>query len=146
MCLPSAPMTTPPTTSISAPPGYGRPLRPGRPPGTAPPEGYAEQLADLRERAVAARAEIAVIEATVTSEDGTVTATVAPGGELRHLELTGQASVGPALAAVVVATIAEARHDAADRATRALAPVLGPESTALLRSHLRVGGAVGEPV
>lgn len=101
---------------------------------------YQQGLQDLRARAHRAQAELAGVEATTASPDGSVTVTVAPGGTVRRVVFSERSAElsRTRLATLVVETVARAHADAASRATEAIAPLLGERSEAMrmLRSHL----------
>ncbi|MDN5749186.1 MAG: YbaB/EbfC family nucleoid-associated protein [Pseudonocardia sp.] len=105
-------------------------------------DSYQQELQDIRGRALRAQAELAGVEATTSSADGSVTVTVAPGGALRRVVFSeqSQALSRTRLAALVVEAVARAHADAAARATAALAPLIGERSEAMrtLRAHLPV--------
>jgi DNA-binding protein YbaB len=102
---------------------------------------YREQLQEFGARATQAQRALARVSATATSRDGAVTVTVDPTGALQRLVLSERTATMTRvqLAAAVVATAREARAEAARRATAAVAPLIGPETTEILRSHLPDG-------
>jgi DNA-binding protein YbaB len=131
----------------SAPPVS--PFRPARQgPGRTVPtvdaaawlDDYRRRLADIGHRARAAQAELAAVEATATSRDGAVSVTVNPAGALQRLVLADRAAdlTRLQLAETVLTTARRAQAEAAELATRAMAPLIGEGSEAmrLLRAHL----------
>jgi hypothetical protein len=94
---------------------------------------YRDRLTDIGARAQRAQDALARAEATVTSPDGAVTATVDAGGGLRSLVLADRtAQMRPEqLAAAIVATAATARRAAAEGAIAAVSPLLGADSPAV---------------
>ncbi|MCX6465486.1 MAG: YbaB/EbfC family nucleoid-associated protein [Pseudonocardiales bacterium] len=89
---------------------------------------HQQRLADLRVRAERVRTEVAAVTGSATSPDGAVTVTVAPGGALRGLRLAPRAEelTRTQLAALVVATAAEATAAAGRRVEEVVAPLRGP--------------------
>ncbi|WP_345414128.1 YbaB/EbfC family nucleoid-associated protein [Pseudonocardia xishanensis] len=87
---------------------------------------YRRRLDDLRGRAERVQAEISALSATATSPDGAVRATVGHTGALRDLAFGAAADLLPRerLAALVVATTADAAAEVARRAEQALGPLL----------------------
>ena len=102
---------------------------------------YQERLQEFGARATLAQRALAGVSATATSRDGAVTVTVDPAGAMQRLVLSERTETMTRvqLAASVVATAREARAEAARRATAAVAPLIGPEATEMLRSHLPDG-------
>ncbi|XVV03056.1 YbaB/EbfC family nucleoid-associated protein [Actinosynnema sp. CA-248983] len=97
-------------------------------------------LADYRrsrDQLASVQRDLAQVSASATSPDGSVTAVVGAQGTLTGLELTDAAyRMRPAqLAQVIVRTTQDAAAQAAERAYRAMAPVLpaGTDPEALLR-------------
>lgn len=101
---------------------------------------YQQRLQDIRARAYRAEAELAGVEATVASSDGSVTVVAGPGGAIRRIVFAerAEALTRTQLAALTVATVADAQVEAARRATDALEPLLGADSDAmqLFRSQI----------
>ena len=102
---------------------------------------YQERLQEFGARAARAQRALAGVSATATSRDGAVTVTVDPAGVMQRLVLSERTETMTRvqLAASVVATAHEARAEAARRATAAVAPLIGPEATEMLRSQLPDG-------
>jgi hypothetical protein len=98
--------------------------------------GYRERLTAVAARADAARRAVGAVEATATSRDGAVTATVDRTGRLRRLVLDERAEqlTRPQLAALVVETAGRAADAAAAQVAEVVAPLVGehglPEATA----------------
>lgn len=88
--------------------------------------GYRNRLDELRDRAEQAQIEITTLTATVTSQDGAVSATVDHSGALRVLAFGPAAEAVPRdrLGALVVQATADAAAEVARRAKRALEPLL----------------------
>jgi hypothetical protein len=103
---------------------------------------YRERLQEFGARAMQAQRALAGVSASATSRDGAVTVTVDPAGAMQRLVLSDRTETMTRvqLAAAVVATAREARAEAARRATAAVAPLIGPDATEILRSHLPDGG------
>ena len=103
-------------------------------------DSYQQRLQDIRARAYRAEAELAGVEATVASSDGSVTVVAGPGGAIRRIVFSerAEALTRTQLAALTVATVADAQVEAARRATDALEPLLGADSDAmqLFRSQI----------
>jgi hypothetical protein len=92
--------------------------------------GYRARLTDLEARAGRAQDALAHAEATVTSRDGAVTATVDAGGGLRSLVLDDRTTqmTRAQLAAAIVATAGAARRCAAEEVVAVMTPLLGADS------------------
>ena len=102
---------------------------------------YQERLQEFGVKATRAQRALAGVSATATSRDGAVTVTVDPAGAMQRLVLSERTETMTRvqLAAAVVATAGAARAEAARRATAAVAPLIGPGATEVLRSHLQDG-------
>lgn len=101
---------------------------------------YGQRTDEILARAARARDDLVAVTATATSRDGAVRLTVGPGGALLALVL-GHAADGlgrAELAEAILATAEQARAEAADRAARAVAGLVGDDSEAMrvLRSSM----------
>ena len=114
---------------------------------------FQQRVADVAERAEAARARMAEVHATETSSDGAVTLSVNVQGGLESLRF-GPAATSmnlDVLAATIVATSRKARVRAAQAAADALEPLLGADSAAMAEVRARIptearsDGADGRP-
>lgn len=90
-------------------------------------DDYQRRLADIAARARGAQERLAAVDATRTSPDGAVTATVTPGGELRALVLheAAQRLSRIQLADAITGTVAAARAEASRAAAEVVEPMLG---------------------
>ncbi|MGD9527503.1 YbaB/EbfC family nucleoid-associated protein [Pseudonocardia sp.] len=94
-------------------------------------DGYQRRIDEAGRRAREVQERLGAVEASVTSPDGAVTATVVPGGVLRDLVLHEAAErLSRIQLAETITETAAAAHAAAGRAVAdAVAPLLGPEAT-----------------
>jgi hypothetical protein len=104
--------------------------------------GYRDRLDQLGARTARAQEALAHAEATATSPDGVVTATVDPAGALRALVLSERSAnlSRTDLAAAIVATARIAQNRAARQAADAVAPLLDEHSEAMRLMRDRVDG------
>ena len=114
---------------------------------------YQQRVSEVAARAEAARARMAEIHGTATSDDGAVTLSVNVQGGLESLRF-GPAATSmnlDVLAATIVATSRKARVRAAQAAADALEPLLGADSAAMAEVRARIpteapsDGADGRP-
>lgn len=94
---------------------------------------YQQEAAAVAERAEAAKAQVRMVQASVTSPDGAVTVTVNATGALQNVSFGARAeqvSRGQ-LASLVMQTARRAQAQAAQQVTAALAPVIGENSAAM---------------
>lgn len=106
------------------------------------------QAKEMREKAAALSEAFTDSAATVSSRDGSVTATVAPNGALRDLRLGHRAcELGPArLTAAIMETVRLAQRQTARSVTDAFVAVSGDSEAAdLIRSYLPPETEPGEP-
>jgi hypothetical protein len=94
---------------------------------------YRARVADIAERAQAARREIAGVRGTETSSDGAVTVSVNASGALEDLSFGGAADSlsRPELATLILDTSRKARIRAASAGADALVPLIGANSAAM---------------
>jgi DNA-binding protein YbaB len=97
------------------------------------------RLADLKEKSEDLAQNLATASATVTSNDGAVTVTIAPTGALQNLELTQKATgMSPAkLTASIMDAVRKGQQAASAKMVEAFAPLgAGTESMNLVLSYL----------
>lgn len=101
---------------------------------------YQQRVADVAAQAQAARARIANVHGTETSNDGSVTVTVNVQGGLESLRFGPSAASldFEVLASTIVATSRKARVRAAREAADALEPLLGADSAAMAEVRSRI--------
>ncbi|MEO6087735.1 MAG: YbaB/EbfC family nucleoid-associated protein, partial [Umezawaea sp.] len=97
------------------------------------------RLADLKEKSENLTQNLATASATVTSNDGAVTVTIAPTGALQNLELTQKAAgMSPGkLTASIMDAVRKGQQAASAKMVEAFAPLgAGTESMDLVLSYL----------
>lgn len=97
------------------------------------------RLADLKEKSEDLAQNLATASATVTSNDGAVTVTIAPTGALQNLELTQKAAgMSPGkLTASIMDAVRKGQQAASAKMVEAFAPLgAGTESMNLVLSYL----------
>ena len=92
---------------------------------------FERKVADLQQKATDFKRDIEAAGSTQTSEDRSITVTVAPNGALLDLQLTDAATTKPAdeLARQILATARQARQAAADSVAEAFVPIGGDRDT-----------------
>ncbi|WP_253779676.1 YbaB/EbfC family nucleoid-associated protein [Goodfellowiella coeruleoviolacea] len=98
-----------------------------------------EQADDLMRRSQQMQEEIAQASATVTSQDGAVTVTVAPNGAVQNIAFSPRATglSHVALGQVVMSTLRTAQQQVANKIATAIEPQLGgTEAMDFLRSFM----------
>ncbi|GLZ32830.1 hypothetical protein Lesp02_50180 [Lentzea sp. NBRC 105346] len=96
-------------------------------------DDYEKRTTALLERAEEAKAKIAELTGTATSQDGAVTVTVSAGGALLNLSFGSKADGMPKerLAALVMTTAKRAQAQAVGQIATIMAPVVGENSDAM---------------
>lgn len=102
-------------------------------------DGFEAQIADLQRKSAELQENLAGATGRATSQDGSVTVSVAPSGALLELQLGPRATdLGPArLTALIMETVRKAQRVAAGRVVEAFAPLGGgTEAMELMTSYL----------
>jgi DNA-binding protein YbaB len=101
---------------------------------------YRRRLTDIERRARDVQDRLGAVDATVTSPDGAVTVTVAPGGLLQRLVIheVARRLSHIQLAEKITSSVAQAHAEAARAAADVLTPLLGERSSGmdLVRAQL----------